>query len=118
MKLRFLGIEADVAGQALKLFGQPIQMPDEEAHAAIVHNLPVLPDPLFMACGFTDAELKQFATPVSRIRPDLPGPAQDAFDAFEPKWRLARIKLHELRESLKNPVESEPAKTEGVIDNG
>lgn len=92
MTLRFIGIEADVAGKKLERFGQAFELPDAEANSAMARNLPALPDLDFEACGFTSKELDRYAYAAARSECD---------PIFAEKWLKARIALHNIREGLR-----------------
>lgn len=110
MILRFLGIEAEVYGKGLSKFGQSIELPEDQANAAIASNAPLLPETEFLACGFTPEELDRYAYPGARQQPDPNAPAQkqSEWKAFEQKWRAARIALHDYRERIRSGADARP----------
>jgi len=93
MIFRFIGTEGQIAGRKLTRFGEVVELSEADATAAICGNFPVIPDAEFQACGFTDAELSEYA---------YPGPRTECSEDFAAKWKAARVALHEIRERLKS----------------
>lgn len=95
MTYRFIGTEAEVAGSALKRFGQTITFPDaEHAKDAVVGAgreqgyagaIAAIPDEEFVQIGFTDAELRKYMYPAHRVNvpAEFGAKVQSAFAALD-----------------------------------
>lgn len=93
MTFRFIGTEATVEGRKLTKFGEGVELSEESGAAAIRGSSPILPDANFQECGFTAAELAEYA---------YPGPREECSPQFAEKWKAARLALHEVRERLRS----------------
>lgn len=112
MICRFLGLETVIEGHGkLDRFGQRIELPEQLANEIGSVNAPILPDDLFVEIGFTNEELRDFATPGSHVPIEFVPSGDDEADnkqraviakqrAFLEKKKVALVALHEWRESL------------------
>lgn len=96
MTYRFLGTESDVGSIALRFFGQQVQMDEQTARDAVLGGCAIIPEEDFAKCGFTAAELRDYANP---------GPRSAAPAEFQAKYRAALTKLHEVRTELEGAQE-------------
>lgn len=116
MKMVFLGTETDIGGYpALRNFGQVIELPDQLAKEAVLGGAALIPVDQFDAVGFTEQELRKFATPGAR---------RQATEEFAHKQHAALLALHEYREGLEKEEADRlaaaevPMLTEGENLNG
>ena len=80
-----------VVGVPDERFGQKVQLAEDVAITAIAGGAALLPEEKFVAVGFTDEELKDYA---------YPGQREGAPEAFAAKLLAARIAVHDCRLAL------------------
>lgn len=74
-KYRFAGTKSQIGDRELTKLGEEIMLTASEARNAIEGHCPLVPDAAFRSVGFTDDELRRYATPGGRA--DMP-PAVEA----------------------------------------
>jgi hypothetical protein len=75
-----------------RLFGDSFEMPEPVASRAISEGAAILPEDIFAALGFTDAEIEKY--PNRRTQQSAPAD-------WQAKHKAARVALHNVREELK-----------------
>lgn len=88
MSYRNLGSETDIGHVQLRRLGQAVELDDILATEAIQGGACILPAADFDVLGFTDEELKMYATPGSQIN----APA-----AFKEKLRAGWMAVDKMR---------------------
>jgi len=96
---RFIGHTSAIGSLSLRRFGQKVELTTDDARSAVNGGCALVPEAEFWACGFTEADLRDYATPAQRAR---------ATDGFTQKYHLAigQIGWHVMEVVLDAPEEN------------